>query len=137
MKIEIIDFFFLKIDRKKRHFYGTMHVFLVDHEIEIRGIFVIYKKDKFIFEMPYRKGLDIKEDKMMKYPYLRFRSEEKNNSFFNQLRSLGEEYIRKEIMTLPAENRPFIPQDIYSIPIESPKEPSVQSQIYSFLNKLC
>ncbi len=94
MNIEIVEFYPKKTNpKKKTNFLGTMHVYLVDDHIDIRGVSVVMLKDRYFFRLPHLPGFD--GEKRVFYPIFNFTSPEKQKDFFASLIKTAGDFMRK------------------------------------------
>lgn len=98
MNIEIVGFYEDSRDDAKQHLIGTLHVYLIDEEIDLRGIYVTKKKESWWFGMPQRKGKDEETGKAVWYPTFTFTDIEKQKSLMVAIRKGGREYIEKHVL---------------------------------------
>ena len=96
MKIEIVEFY--PIFKKNNDIKGTMHIYIIDYELDIRGIFVTKQKKHWWFEMPYRSQYEKETKKEVRFPVICFTNQEKNDEFFKLLIENGKEYINKNFL---------------------------------------
>ncbi len=92
--IEIIEFY--ENERTPSFVKGTLHayIFLNGVGIDIRGITMVYRKDKFLFYMPSKKGFD-EEKKPVHYPIFTFTDIEQQKYFIEQLCKQAKDYLDK------------------------------------------
>lgn len=95
MQIEIVEFYPFKKNNELQILIGTLHVYIIDLGIDIRGIFVKREKDKWWFNMPFKIAYDEETNKPIRYPIISFTDQKKNTSFRNEVMSKGKEYITK------------------------------------------
>lgn len=101
MKIEIVEFYPDIISREKTK--GTMHVYLADEHIDIRGVGVLGEKTKFRFRLPMYFRKDHETKKMTMYPTFNFTDPEKNKELNRQIRIEGKKYVRQYLKNLKEE----------------------------------
>ena len=93
MQIEIIEFYPIEQNDNKQLLTGTMHVYLIDHEIDLRGVYVSKKKDYWQFSLPFRKGIDAETGQEVHYPVFTFRDREKQKALIASIREQGRLFI--------------------------------------------
>ena len=97
MEIEIIEFYESHRDDKKQAINGTLHVYLIDLQIDIRGIKVLRDKNYWRFTLPHARGVD-EEGNHVWYPLFSFSDREKNKALLEQIRTMGKEFVEKKLM---------------------------------------
>lgn len=104
MNVEIVEFYpFPK--KEKSLFIGTIHVYMTDKKIDIRGISVIKKKKKFWFQMPMLRAID--EGKVVFFPVLEFLEANEKKEFFKILMTEGKKYIMENYFPDEFKKVPF------------------------------
>lgn len=93
MNIEVVEFYPIEKDDKKQSLKGSLHVYLIDLGLDLRGIFVLKKKDTWVFRLPYRKGIDSDTKQPVTYPIFSFMKPEMNKELMKAIREKGKEYI--------------------------------------------
>lgn len=93
MKIEIVEFYPIKKD--KHTFIGTMHIYILDLDVDLRGIFVSRKEDRWFFRLPQKKAIE--NGKEVFYPIFSFTSREKYGELLDAVKLEGKKYIKKEL----------------------------------------
>jgi len=95
MKIEIVEFYLHSINATDGSFKGTLHVYLCDIQMDLRGIVVtkIPGKPKLHFNIP-RKS-DTVDGKKVLYPIVSFTDLNKNRLLSQAVRKQGTEYVEK------------------------------------------
>jgi hypothetical protein len=98
MEIEVVEFY--PISKTKNTIRGTLHVYLIDYQYDIRGIHVFVKQltngRKYIYiDMPFSWGIDQETKLKVRYPILGFTDKAKQKEFMKALISKGNEYVKK------------------------------------------
>jgi hypothetical protein len=96
MDIEIVEFYPIKT-QEGGGFTGSLHVYLIEQDIDIRGIYVKYdpKKPKaFLFLMPAQFAKD-SDGKATKFPIFQFANHCKNTQLKKQIEFRAIPYIQK------------------------------------------
>lgn len=100
MNIEIVEFYPLENKQNKYKLIGTLHIYLVDYEIDIRGIFAaVAKNGAVFFNMPGGYGIDQETGKKVRYPYLGFTDSEKSKALMKEVREKGRKYIEENYLS--------------------------------------
>lgn len=97
MNIEIVEFYPITQDRKMTKMSGTLHVYLIDWEMDIRGIYVKKNGKKWIIIMPHQKAFDPKTQKIERYPIISFSDPKKYKEIMENIRKLAVTYIEEKI----------------------------------------
>ena len=91
MKIEVIEFY--PNDKKDSKVLGSMHVYVEDLDLDIRGILFIKHKDKWIVRMPHKRYIDDGKTKM--FPVVAFTNRVKMEEMLDQIKEKGIKYIEE------------------------------------------
>jgi DNA-binding cell septation regulator SpoVG len=98
MKVEVIEFYQDKQPKKSCTMSGTMHVYIPDFDLDLRGIVVLKGSKGYMFYLPSRFAIDETGKKIM-YPILSFADTRKHKQLIKDLRIVGIKFIedrRKE-----------------------------------------
>lgn len=90
--IEIVEFY--PSFSNGTRFRGTMHIYLTEHSLDIRGVYVSGSKKKMFFQLPFRIMKDA-EGEMIKVPLIQFLDKKKHTKIMRMLNSLGTQYIKE------------------------------------------
>ncbi len=74
MKFELVDFYPMKNDKFKQT-VGTIHLYIIDCELDIRGILVNVRGKSMGFKFPYFKTQDLETGQIIKYPHINWTNE--------------------------------------------------------------
>lgn len=90
MKIEFVEFYPSQnvLENKvsnKNNFLGTVHIYLIDEEMDIRGISVFKTGASLYFGFPYFNGIDPETKEKTRYPHVRFVNEKKQKEMITFL----------------------------------------------------
>ncbi|MDD3471515.1 MAG: hypothetical protein PHS86_01925 [Syntrophaceae bacterium] len=89
MKIELVEFYpYQKPSTHKKSGWtrvGTVHVYLIDFEMDLRGIIVTKKGKCFRFNMPHFRAYDQETGEKVMYPHVRFTNNEKQKALMDFL----------------------------------------------------
>lgn len=97
MNIEIVEFYPNK--KIKNEIHGTMHIYCIDMQMDIRGIYAkiginkLGKKNIFV-DLPSAWGVDSKTKEKIKYPIISFTDPQKNTEFFKSIKDKCAEYLK-------------------------------------------
>lgn len=95
MKLEIVEFYPAETVDAKKRFVGTLHVYLTDLGLDIRGIAVFKFKKSLFIKMPGRSYIDSETKEKKDYPILSFMKKADSDDFMEQLIRLGVEFVQK------------------------------------------
>ena len=87
MKIEIVEAYPIVLagqNKKKTAF--SLHVYIIDFDIDLRGIYAIKYKDSYIIKMPYRNSVDSETKERVSYPVFKFMNQETMNKFLELIK---------------------------------------------------
>lgn len=95
MEIEIVEFYEFKRDEKKQRLEGTLHVYLINEKIDLRGIYLVRHKNKVYIQMIYKKAIDLDTKEEVSYPIFSYADPKKNKELLEAIREKGGEYVLK------------------------------------------
>lgn len=98
MLIEIVEFYPDKVDLEAKFFRGSLHIYLAEYGIDLRGVYVQRKDKKWMFRLP-AKGSKGPEE-MVRYPIFNFTDPNKNKELITEMRRLGIPYIQLHFQEL-------------------------------------
>lgn len=101
MKIEFVEFY--KYDGKRfnkstRKILGTVHVYLIEEELDIRGINAIDTGKGIFFFFPHFYAIDEDTKEIVKYPYMRFVNDNKHKALMDFLHQEVKPIIRERLL---------------------------------------
>lgn len=89
---------FYPFEQKTGKCIGTLHVYLVDYNIDLRGIKVFQvSKNSFKFRMPVSYGIDKDTKEKVWFPIFSFMGEGKNAAFFKAIKEKAVPLIKENI----------------------------------------
>lgn len=100
MNIELVEFYPLKNKIKHKSGWsqiGTVHVYLIDHEMDLRGIIVIKNGQKYRFYLPNFQAIDEETGEKVRYPLIRFIKEEKHQALIDFLHKNVIKYVKEKL----------------------------------------
>jgi hypothetical protein len=97
IKFEIVELYIEKVNKATASFSGSLHVYLIDYDIDLRGISIIKKKNHWLVFMPRRTGIDPDTKEKVYYPLLSFTNFEKQKLFLTQLRKELPEFYKEKL----------------------------------------
>lgn len=92
MKIEFVDFYPRRIKGNKT-FRGTCQIYIVDFDMDIRGIMVSKNGSTLRFYMPVGTGIDHETNERVRYPLISFTKKETMQEIFDFLGQIAQEKI--------------------------------------------
>lgn len=98
MKLEVIEFYPERRDDGKQLLEGSMHVYLPDLDVDLRGVRVIKRKNHWKFITPRKQGVDQDTQLPVKYPVFTFANVKKHKELLDQIQTKGKEYITKKVL---------------------------------------
>lgn len=93
MEIEVEEFYPIEVNKEKGTLRGTLHVYLTEEDIDIRGIYVKKEKKHWFFGMPQAIGKDHETGERVRYPTFHFTGQKKHKELIGLLREKGKAYI--------------------------------------------
>lgn len=95
MKIEVVGFYpNAKPPTKKNRGLGTLHVYLVDIGLDIRGIGVVKNGKGYYFLSPQKYGNDENREP---YPVVTFTDPVKQKEYIQALKTVATEFLNEEL----------------------------------------
>ena len=101
MEIEVVAFYTDERCDEQCMLRGSMHVYLIDIQVDLRGIGVTKKDDNWHFSNQVIKveGKIDTRGKPMVYPVFNFMDHYKNMKMMETIKTKGIEYIEREILS--------------------------------------
>jgi hypothetical protein len=102
MDVEIVEFYPFKKDGNS--FSGSLHVYIIDLKLDLRGVFVSYnpsKPKKWRFSLPSKKVTDFDTKEVHRYPVINFTDRDINLNLLHQIRYRGKAYIQEKFLGIP------------------------------------
>ena len=93
MKFELVEFYPVK-KSKHKNMVGTVHIYAIDCELDIRGIAVNWNGKSMFFYLPHYKAVDSETGDLVSYPHIRWTNEATHKEMMNFLH----QEVRPEIM---------------------------------------
>ncbi len=101
-KLEIVEFYLIENDPKKKSFWGTLHVYFPDLDLDLRGIWAGHTaKNGWKVNLPVRKALDPESGKEVRFSIVSFCNKENQKAL--------EKIILNESMEIMKEKRKGAP----------------------------
>ena len=98
MNIEIIGFYPIQDNKAKYKIMGTLHIYLIDYGLDIRGIFAaVAKNGSVFFKLPCGFGVDQETGQKVRYPILGFTDQEKERDLIKELREKSKKFIEEKL----------------------------------------
>lgn len=97
MEIEIVEFY-PDLDKKPlfKNLIGSMHVYIIEDKIDLRGVRVFLNRNGLYFKMPCLVGLDEETKKKVLYPLFSYQDREKDKKLREQIKIKGTKYIQEK-----------------------------------------
>lgn len=100
MEIEIVEFYLAKLTGDR--FAGTLHIYLPEMQLDIRGVIASGKiGEKLFFGLPVKKAYDIDEKKEVMYPIINFTDQTIKDEIIAYLHVNAGAYIAEKIRGTP------------------------------------
>jgi hypothetical protein len=68
MKFELVEFYPAHKSHRNKSFLGSVHIYVIDFELDIRGILVFKRGKKPFFQKPYSVALDAETGERVRFP---------------------------------------------------------------------
>lgn len=82
-------------DKNKKNI-GSLHVYVEELDMDLRGIIVEHKKGSLFFHFPFKWGKNEKGEKC-RYPIVSFIKPGKNKALMDAIRAEGTKFIRESM----------------------------------------
>jgi hypothetical protein len=126
MDIEVVEFYPLKT-QEGGGFTGSLHVYIIELEVDIRGILVRYDPSKqrpFSFLLPCQFAKD-EEGKSVRFPIFQFANHMKNAQLKKQI----------EYRAIPHIQKHHLHMDVTEPPKAEKKKPAFKPQVKELWNR--
>jgi len=130
MDIEVVEFYpHQEKPEGNGSFAGSLHVYIIDHNIDLRGIYVSYdkeRKNQWRFTLPTLLGLDQETKEKVRFPAFQYADKKKTLQLMKQIRYRGKPYIQKNFLGMDveqpakAERKPFVKKPFVKRPFDKP-----------------
>lgn len=97
MKFELVEFYPATEPKKKKNFLGTVHIYVIDCELDIRGILVTKNGNGMFFNFPHFKAKDEETQEWVRYPLIRWANDSTHKEMMNFLHQQVKPEIWKKI----------------------------------------
>lgn len=103
MNLEFVEFYpnpnitFPITKRRNVKNIGTIHIYLIDYDIDLRGISINYEEGKIFFQFPHFRTIDEDTKKPVSYPHFRFMNQQKHKELFDFLKNEVKPIVLKRI----------------------------------------
>lgn len=101
MEIEFLKFYEVSRDDSRGHLSGTLHIRFPELGLNLKGIYVVKKKDFFHVSLPNKKCYDKSTEKEINYSTFLFDEKEKNDELMKILKTQGREFLLKYLCETP------------------------------------
>lgn len=98
MELEFVDFYPeppKKVQGKNKIRVGTAHIYVIDLELDLRGIHVLKSQNKLHYGIPWVKTIDISTCKNVSYPIFSFLDKTHNLKIIKFLEEVATPQIEK------------------------------------------
>lgn len=88
MKFELVEFYPVTDQnrgKKKKNMLGTVHIYVIDIQLDIRGIRVVRKGKDVFFCIPHVFDLDHETGEKIRYPIFRWTDQKTHDEMMNFL----------------------------------------------------
>lgn len=101
MKLEVVEFYPMERDDEKQILKGSLHVYLPDMDVDLRGVMVRKRKNSWFFGLPTLLGIDPDTGKKVRFPVFAFVNREKTDELRSLIREKGKEYVMNHVLKEP------------------------------------
>ena len=97
MKFELVEFYPAPEPKKKKNFLGTVHIYAIDCELDIRGILVTMHGRGMFFNLPHFRAIDSETGEEVRYPLIRWTKEATHKEMMDFLHKNVKNEIKKRL----------------------------------------
>lgn len=100
MRFELVDFYPITDKNRgkaKKNLLGTVHLYMIDCQFDIRGIRVSKNGKGIYFQMPHIFGFDHETGEKIKYPVFHFTKQENHDEMMNFLHTEVKPIVQEKI----------------------------------------
>ena len=97
MKFEMVEFYPATEPKKKKNFLGTVHIYAIDCELDIRGILVTLHGNGMFFNLPHFRAIDSETGKEVRYPHIRWTNQATHKDMMDFLHGTVKPEIKKRL----------------------------------------
>lgn len=101
MRIEVVEFY----PRPHKSYLGDLHVYIIDEDIDLRGVNVWVNKSGIYFTLPAKRTTDLETGQPVRFPFFCYASKEKTKLLIDKIIEQGTEYINKNYPHVVEEGR--------------------------------
>lgn len=101
MKIELVEFYPYNPKFAIKHHkntLGTIHIYLIEEEMDIRGILVCKAGKGIFFNLPHYTAIDEETGKPVRYPHIRFTNDSKHKALMDFLHNEVKPIVRERMV---------------------------------------
>lgn len=96
MKFELVEFY-PATEPKKKNFLGTVHIYAIDCELDIRGILVTKHGRGMFFNFPHFRAKDEETKGWVRYPLIRWTNDATHKEMMDFLHEQVKPEIKKRL----------------------------------------
>ena len=97
MEIEIVEAYLIKRDAQAQPKGWSLHVYIPEWEMDLRGIWMFKKESGWIIQMPHLTNFDEDEQKKIRFPVISFSDSEKIRKLKEEIKKKAIEYIEEKL----------------------------------------
>lgn len=95
MNIEIVEAYL--IVKKGKRVCWSLHVYIPEYDMDLRGIKVYRRENSWFFQMPYLSNYDHEEKRIVKFPVIGFSEREKSKRLIENIQEKAKIYIEEKL----------------------------------------
>ena len=97
MEIEVVEFYLIDHDKATDTIRGTLHIYVPEIDLDIRGCQVTKKKHRWFIGLPNRRAIDEDTGETVRFPLVSFADATKTTALVAELRTKGRAYIEQKL----------------------------------------
>ena len=129
MEIEIQEFYSTKPRNPKCDLTGTLSIYVIDCDLDIRGIIVERVKGKYYFRLPSKAAFDaegkplFEGGKHVRYPTVTFTARQKHDKLIGEIRKLSPAFSEQKLT-----ESTYTPLKPKAVPAQGPLDNEIVAQ---------
>lgn len=95
MKIEFVEFY-PYASKRENVIHGSLHLYIIDWKLDIRGVYVRIIDKRFWFRLPHLSSIDAQTGNYVGFPVISFDAKDRE-IFFKILKTEGKKFVKDRL----------------------------------------